>query len=1194
MPASPEPRWNFWIDRGGTFTDVIAQTPSGEMRIAKLLSVDPERYDDAAVAAIRDLTATPSGPLPALELRLGTTIATNALLERTGEPVLLAITRGFGDGLVIGTQDRPDIFARHIVRPPPLFADVVEIDERVTHEGDVLAPLDLSSARTALAAAHARGLRAIAIVLMHGYRHTAHEAALADLAQEIGFTQISVSHRVGALAKLVGRGDTSVVDAYLSPVLRRYVEGLEAALGGAEPLFMQSNGGLTPGHAFHGNDAVLSGPAGGIVGMAETSAHAGFCRVIGFDMGGTSTDVSLYAGRYERDNETIVAGARIRAPMLRIHTVAAGGGSICRYEDGRLAVGPASAGADPGPACYRRGGPLTITDCNVVLGKLQALHFPHVFGASRNEPLYAEASFARLREVARAMGGTAPEDIAESFIRIAVADMANAIRTISIARGHDVARFALACFGGAGGQHACLVAETLGIDTVLVHPLAGVLSAYGMGLADRRVLRERTLGMALSAETLPAIEREAAALAAEARTALIAQGLDAATIRTEATALVRTQGSDSSFDIALGPVETMTAAFTAAFRQRFGYADTGTLVVDMLRAEAVSAGAKDAGDTRPLAAASASPLETVEMWHEGARKPVPVFDRSGLATDASIPGPALIVDPVATTMVEPGWIATVDPDGVLILKRTAARTLAAIGTTRDPARLEIFAGMFMGLAEEMGAALRHSASSVNIRERLDFSCAVFAGDGSLIANAPHIPVHLGSMGESIRTIRRRRANDGRGIRRGDVYALNAPYDGGTHLPDITVIQPVFATHDSATPDFFVAARGHHADIGGISPGSMPPDSTRLDHEGIVFDNFLLVEDGLLRESETRALLASGPYPARNIDMNIADLAAQVAACARGTRGLLDACALYGAPVVCAYMGHVLDHAEDIVRRLIPTLSSGRFLYELDDGSVVQVAITVGSDATLDIDFTGTSPQRQTNFNAPVAVVRAAVLYVLRTLIDTPVPLNDGFLRPVTIRVPLGSMLNPGPEAAVVAGNVETSQVITDALFGALGALAGSQGTMNNFTFGNARHQYYETIAGGSGAGPGFDGTDAVQTHMTNSRLTDPEIMEARFPVLVESFAIRTGSGGVGAYRGGDGVVRRIRFREAMEAGILSNRRRIAPFGLAGGAPGALGINRIERADGSVETLGATASVEMAPGDLFIIETPGGGGFGSSA
>lgn len=1191
MPNTPTPLWRFWIDRGGTFTDVIAQTPSGDMRVVKLLSVDPEHYDDAAVAAIRDITGVATGALPPMDIRIGTTIATNALLERTGEPVLLAITRGFGDALIIGTQDRPDIFARHIVRLPPLFTDVIEIDERVTHEGEVLVPLDPSGARMALEAAFMRGLRAIAIVLMHGYRHTSHEAMLADLARKIGFTQISVSHDVGALAKLVGRGDTTVVDAYLSPVLRRYVDGLEAALGGVLPLFMQSNGGLTPGYHFRGKDAILSGPAGGIVGMAQTSARAGFERVIGFDMGGTSTDVSLYAGHHERDNESIVAGVRIRAPMLRIHTVAAGGGSVCRYGDGRLAVGPASAGADPGPACYRRGGPLTITDCNVVLGKLQARHFPNVFGSNRDEPIDVGAAFARLRDAAAAMGGGRIEEIAESFVRIAVADMANAIRSISIARGHDVGQFALACFGGAGGQHACLVAETLGIDTVLIHPLAGVLSAYGLGLADRREIRERTSGLALAATTLAKIEQEAASLVNNACAALVAQGIDPAGVTTNVTALVRTQGSDSSFEIALGSFAAMTAAFTTAFRQRFGYVDTGPLVIDMLRAEAVSAGTDDSNVKPLLPHETAPPLETVDMFLNGTPRMTPVFDRAGLAVGATIAGPALIVDPVATTMVEPGWSATVDPDGVLILKRTGVRNIAVISAERDPARLEVFAGMFMGLAEEMGAALRHSASSVNIRERLDFSCAVFDGTGSLVANAPHIPVHLGSMGESIRTILRRRTNDGRGIRRGDVYALNAPYDGGTHLPDITVIQPVFASDNRAAPDFFVAARGHHADIGGISPGSMPPDSTSIEQEGVIFDNVLLVEGGRLREAETRALLASGPYPARNIDMNIADLSAQVAACARGARGLTDACTLYGTDVICVYMAHVQDHAEEIVRHLIPILSSGRFAYEFDDGSVVQVAVTVGSDATLDVDFIGTSPQQPTNFNAPFAVVRAAVLYVLRALIGTAVPLNDGFLRPVTIRVPKGSMLNPRHPAAVVAGNVETSQVVTDALFGALGALAGSQGTMNNFTFGNARHQYYETIAGGSGAGPGFDGTDAVQTHMTNSRLTDPEILEARFPVLVERFAIRRGAGGTGLHNGGDGVVRRIRFREAMDAAILSNRRRVPPFGLAGGATGAPGINRVERTDGSIESLGATASVAMAPGDVFVIETPGGGGFG---
>ncbi len=1187
--------WQIWIDRGGTFTDVVALTPAGDMRIAKLLSVDPGRYDDAAVAAIRQLTDTPTGALQPLDIRIGTTIATNALLERTGEPVLLAITRGFGDALIIATQDRPDIFARQIVRPPPLFADVVEIDERVTHEGEVLLALNAEAARAAFTNAYARDLRAIAIVLMHGYRHPAHERALAAVALDIGFTQVSVSHDVSALAKLIGRGDTTVVDAYLSPVVRRYADTLENALGGAELLFMQSNGGLTPGRSFRGKDAILSGPAGGIVGMAQTSGRAGFDRVIGFDMGGTSTDVSLYAGHFERDNETIVAGVRIRAPMLRIHTVAAGGGSICTFADGRFAAGPASAGAVPGPACYRRGGPLTITDCNVVLGKVQAEHFPRIFGPRGDQPLDRDAALHRLNEISGAMADDrSPEAIAEAFVAIAVANMANAIRAISVARGHDVTRFALACFGGAGGQHACLVADALGIDTVLIHPLAGVLSAYGMGLADRRAVRERTIGVGLEDASFALIEQEAERLRMAATQELVSQNLDQSNIIVTVTAHVRTEAGESSFDVPLTDPEAMTTAFANAFRQRFGYAPSGRLVVDRLSAEAVVR-ASGVVATAKLSRQSAPPVGEAKVWLDNDWQCIPVFDRAGLASATTIAAPALIIDPVATTVIEPGWSATVDADGMLILRRADHRARAVITTTRDPARLEIFAGMFMGIAEEMGAALQHSAASVNIRERLDFSCAVFDGEGALIANAPHIPVHLGSMGASVQAILTRRRADGRGILRGDVYALNAPYDGGTHLPDITVIQPVFASPDRSAPDFFVAARGHHADIGGISPGSMPPDSISIDQEGVIFDNVLIVEDRQFREDEVRALLASGPYPARNIDQNITDLAAQIAACARGSRGLIEACAHYGGDVVTAYMGHLQDHAEAIVRRLIPTLAEGAFVCEMDNGAVIRVTVSINhATATMRIDFTGTSAQQPDNFNAPFAVVRAAVLYVLRTLIDATVPLNDGFLRPVTIHVPEGSMLNPRYPAAVVAGNVETSQIVTDTLFGALGALAASQGTMNNFTFGDDDYQYYETIAGGSGAGPGFAGTAAVQTHMTNSRLTDPEILEARFPVLVEQFAIRHGSGGAGAYVGGEGATRRIRFRKALRAGILSNRRRIPPFGLAGGDDGAPGINGVERADGSIETLTATADVDMQPGDVFVIETPGGGGYGPPA
>ncbi|MCW3837900.1 hydantoinase B/oxoprolinase family protein [Sphingomonas canadensis] len=1182
-------RWQFWVDRGGTFTDVVAVDPAGRMTTAKLLSEDPEHYDDAAVAAIRRLTGAGDGPLPPADIRIGTTIATNALLERKGEPVLLAITRGFADALAIATQDRPDIFARHIVRPAPLNVRTLEIDERVTHEGEVLRPIDLAAARAGLKAAYDAGLRAVAIALMHGYRHPAHEAALAALASETGFTQVSVSHETGALIKLVGRGDTAVIDAYLSPVLRRYVEGLAEALGGAAPLFMQSNGGLAAGRSFRGKDAILSGPAGGIVGMAETARAAGFDRVIGFDMGGTSTDVSLYAGRYERDNETIVAGARIRAPMLRIHTVAAGGGSVCGFADGRMRVGPDSAGAVPGPACYRRGGPLTVTDCNVALGKVQPDFFPAVFGSAGDAPLDRAASLARLEALA-AEAGMAPEAAAEGLVAIAVASMANAIKAISIARGHDVTRFALACFGGAGGQHACLVADALGIGTVMIHPLAGVLSAYGIGIAARREMRERTVELALDD---PALGEAAAALGDEARTALTAQGVAEEAIRIELTAHLRTMGSDSSIPVSLGSEEAMREAFGAAYRQRFGYDFRGTLLADMLQAEAIAEGGA-AVPLPPLPARSAPPVARVRCYLAGAWHDTPVYDRAALAAGAEVAGPALVSDPVSTTVIEPGWQAEVNGEGSLILTRSAAEPVAARSSSSagkpDPVRLEIFAGLFMAIAEEMGAALRHSASSVNIRERLDFSCALFDAEGALIANAPHIPVHLGSMGESIRTVIARRRADGRGIRPGDVYALNAPYQGGTHLPDITVIQPVFT--GGTAPAFWVAARGHHADVGGISPGSMPPASRSIEDEGVILDNVLLVEDGRLREAEIRAIFAAGPHPARNIDQNIADLAAQIAACARGAEGLRHACTEQGEAVVRAYMGHVQDSAEAAVRRLIPRLKSGSFACEMDSGATIRVAVTVGN-GTLDFDFAGTSAQQPDNFNAPLSVVRAAILYVIRTLVDEAVPLNDGFLRPVTIRVPEGCMLNPRYPAAVVAGNVETSQMVTDTLFGALGALAGSQGTMNNLTFGNARHQYYETIAGGSGAGPGFDGADAVQTHMTNSRLTDPEVLEARFPVLVEEFAIRRGSGGAGRWHGGDGAVRRIRFREAMHAGILSNRRRIAPFGLAGGADGLAGVNRIERTDGSVETLPATASAEMAPGDVFVIETPGGGGYGKA-
>ena len=1190
-------QWQFWIDRGGTFTDVVARDPQGVLHTAKLLSSDPERYADAAVEAIRRLTGAGDGPIPPCTLRIGTTIATNALLERKGEPVLLAITKGFRDAIRIGYQDRPDLFARRIDLPPPLHADVVEMDERLMQDGTILTPLDEVAAQAALQRGYDDGLRAVAIVLMHGYRYPAHEQALARIARQIGFTQISVSHEVAPLIKLVGRGDTVLADAYLSPVLRAYVDGLGEALGeDADMLFMQSNGGLTRGDLFRGKDAVLSGPAGGIVGLARTAEQAGFGEVIGFDMGGTSTDVSHYAGSYERDNEARVAGVRLRAPMMRIHTIAAGGGSICSVVDGRFRVGPESAGAVPGPACYRRGGPLTITDCNVMLGKVQPDFFPSLFGSNGDQPLDRDAVEARFADICaqvEAQTGRVmtAQEAAQGFIAVAVASMANAIKRISVARGHDVARYTLASFGGAGGQHACLVADALGMDRVMIHPLGGVLSAYGMGLADRRAVRERTLALPLDDAGADALTAAIAELAAQARADLPEAEQSETVLR------LRYDGTDSLFDVMLGDRAAMLADFEAQYQARFGYGGTGTVLVDMVRVEAIALTAEDMGKVATIATQAAAPLAQVML--AGAQ--APVFDRAGLALDSVVDGPALISDPVSTTVVEPGWRARLDAIGNLVLTRHAPRPAPAAddGTAVDPVRLEVMGGLFMAIAEEMGAALQHSASSVNIRERLDFSCALFDAAGNLVANAPHMPVHLGSMGESIRAVMRRRgigadgrAIDGRGMLPGDVYALNAPYDGGTHLPDVTVVMPVFVDETAPAPAFYVAARGHHADIGGISPGSMPPDSRSIEEEGIVLDNVLVVDQGRFLEGDLRTLLGVGRWPSRNVDQNIADLSAQIAACAKGAAELQRISGDYGADVVAAYMGHVQDQAEAAVRRLIDRLSDGHYRYAMDNGAEVVVNVTIDRAARgATVDFTGTSDQLPGNFNAPLSVARAALLYVVRTLVDEAVPMNDGCLKPMTLVVPEGSLLRPLYPAAVVAGNVETSQVVTDALFGALGVMAGAQGTMNNFTFGNARYQYYETISGGSGAGPDFDGADVVQTHMTNSRLTDPEILESRFPVLLEEFSIRAGSGGAGAHHGGNGGLRRIRFLEDMTAGILANRRSVPPFGLEGGAPGGLGRNWVERGDGRIEMLGATGSAQMAPGDVFVIETPGGGGFG---
>ncbi len=1187
-------KWHFWIDRGGTFTDVVALRPDGMAETAKLLSENPSQYDDAAVAAIRQLTGIAEGPLPPADIRIGTTVATNALLERKGEPVLLAITRGFGDALAIGTQERPEIFARKIVKPEPLPAEVLEVDERVGADGTVHHALDEEAARVAMQAAFDRGLRAIAIVLMHGWKFTAHEEKLARMAADVGFAEIAVSHRVSPLARLIGRADTTCVDAYLSPVLARYVEGLMAALGeGQAPLFMQSNGGLVAAEHLRGKDAILSGPAGGIVGMAETSKRAGFDRAIGFDMGGTSTDVSLFAGSYERDTDNRVAGVRVRSPMLRIHTVAAGGGSICSFDGARFLVGPESAGAQPGPACYRQGGPLTVTDCNLILGKLQSDHFPAVFGPDADQALDRTAALNRMQEVLKGVEEATGEEMsveqaAEGFIAIAVANMANAIRAVSVAKGHDMAHFALNCFGGAGGQHACLVADALGIETVLVHPLSGVLSAYGMGLADRSETREATLQLALSDCEADAIAGACSQLGEDAAEALHDQGIASGAIQLRQEPHIRPEGGDSTIAVPFGSLDEMREAFATEHRKRFGYETQAPLVIESLRVDAVSPTEHGGSLNFASGGSTVAPGTEVRCHMAGEGRKCPVIERSALLQGSVLTGPLLVIDPVATLVVEPGWQLDVREEGMLVLSRQGERQEERVSTEVDPVRLEIFGGLFMAIAEEMGGALQHSARSVNIRERLDFSCAIFDATGNLIANAPHMPVHLGSMGDSVRAVV---AKHGSTMRDGDAFALNAPYQGGTHLPDITVVRPVFVDGENM-PAFYTAARGHHADVGGIAPGSMPSDSTSIEEEGVVLDSVPLVQGGRFLAEELREALASGPYPARNVEQNLADLSAQVAACQRGATRLLEMAATYGADVVAAYMAHLLDYAEGAARKVLAKLSNGSRSVEFDDGAQIAVSITVDRAAgEAVIDFTGTSDQQPNNFNAPSSVVRAACLYAIRCLSDLPVPLNDGFLRPVIIRIPQGSMLAPAYPAAVVAGNVETSQMVTDALMGAMGAMAASQGTMNNFTFGDARHQYYETIAGGAGAGPGFDGADAVQTHMTNSRLTDPEILEMRFPVLLEEFAIRHGSGGQGQWHGGDGAIRRIRFLEPMQANVLSGRRKQAPFGLSGGGDGACGSNRIYRRDGSVEELAATSAVELEAGDVFAIKTPGGGGYG---
>ncbi|MFF3036448.1 hydantoinase B/oxoprolinase family protein [Streptomyces rubiginosohelvolus] len=1202
-------RWEFWIDRGGTFTDIVGRRPDGRLITRKLLSHDPGRYDDAAVAGIRLLLGLdPGEPVPAdrvAAVRMGTTVATNALLERRGEPTVLLITEGFRDALRIAYQNRPRLFDRHIVLPESVHERVIEVPGRIDAHGSTVRPLELGPVREQLRAAHAEGLRSAAVVLMHGYRHPAHERAVAEAAREAGFTQVSSSHEVSPLIRLVPRGDTTVVDAYLSPVLGRYVDEVAARLDGIRLMFLQSNGGLREAARFRGKDAVLSGPAGGVVGMVRTSQQAGHDRVIGFDMGGTSTDVSHYAGEFERELGTQVAGVRMRAPMMSIHTVAAGGGSVLHFDGSRYRVGPDSAGADPGPASYRRGGPLTVTDANVMLGRVQPAHFPAVFGADGGLPLDADHVRERFTELADEVGratGRRPDEaeVAAGFLEIAVLNMANAVKKISVQRGHDVTRYALTGFGGAGGQHVCAVADALGIDTVLVPPLAGVLSAYGIGLADATAMREQSVEEQLDAACRERVERLCAELADRTREALRADGVPDSAITTRARILLRYAGTDAALPVDLDTEAAMAEAFAAAHRARFGFTMDKPVVVETVSVEATGAtgatdttGTDDAADgSAPvtgsgLHAAAPPPADTVDLYAEGRWQRAPLHRRADLHVGATVTGPAIVAEDDATTVVDPGWQAEAAPTGHLVLTRSTPRPeRTAVGTRVDPVMLEVFNSLFMSIAEQMGVRLENTAHSVNIKERLDFSCALFDAEGNLIANAPHIPVHLGSMGESIKEVLRR--NEGT-LRPGDVYAVNDPYHGGTHLPDVTVVTPVF---DEGKLRFLVASRGHHAEIGGITPGSMPAFSRTIHEEGVLFDNWPLVRDGRLREEETRDLLASAPYPSRSPDTNLADLRAQIAANEKGIAELRRMTDQFGADVVDAYMGHVQGNAEESVRRIVAGLRDGHCRYETDSGAVIEVRLTVDRDArSAHLDFTGTSPQQPGNANAPRSVVMAAVLYVFRTLVGADIPLNSGCLKPLDVTIPPGSMLDPAYPAATVAGNVETSQAVTGALYGAIGGQAEGSGTMNNLTFGNDHVQYYETIASGSGAGDGFDGADAVQTHMTNSRLTDPEILEWRLPVRLESFAVREDGGGAGRWRGGHGVERRIRFLEPVTIALLSGHRRVPPYGADGGEPGALGEQYIERAGGEAVPLEGCDTAELEAGDVLVVRTPGGGGYG---
>lgn len=1188
-------KWDFWIDRGGTFTDIVARTPNGDLCAHKLLSENPESYPDAAIKGIRDLMGIGlEQPIPSQNIatvKMGTTVATNALLERKGDRVLLITNVGFADALDIGYQARPRLFDRHIQKPELLYDRVCEVPGRLLDDGTEEQALDVKAARAALQIAFNDGIRSVAIVFIHGYKHPGHERVVAEIARQVGFEQVSPSHEVSPLIKFVGRGDTAVVDAYLSPILRRYVDQVAAELDtkhtDLQLMFMMSSGGLTAAHLFQGRDAILSGPAGGIVGAVETSKLAGFDKIIGFDMGGTSTDVAHFAGDLEKDFETEVAGVRMRAPMMKIHTVAAGGGSLLTYDGSRYCVGPQSAGANPGPASYRRKGPLAVTDANVMLGKLQPDLFPAVFGPNQDERLDRDAVVSKFEEIARQSGAPCAEDVAEGFLKIAVENMANAVKKISVQRGYDITKYALTCFGGAGGQHACAVADALGMKTVIIHPFAGILSAYGMGLADIKAFRQTSIEQALDHDLWDMLNPLVAKLRKEALEELIEQGVNEKETTTRVTAHLKYAGTDTTLDVLLDSNEAMRSTFEKLHKEQFGFImPDAKLVMELLEVEAAGGSAGDIETPQPRATKLPEPMRATQFFSSGQWRNANVYARSELHPGQSVMSPAIIVEDIGTIIVEPGWRALVNEYGHIILaKDGAVEDKQSISKDADPVMLEVFNNLFMSIAEQMGVRLQKTARSTNIKERLDFSCAVFDHAGELIANAPHTPVHLGSMDRSVKSIISVHPH----MERGDVYVTNAPYNGGTHLPDITVVTPVFGIGDQ--PIFFVASRGHHADVGGIAPGSMTPRATTIEEEGVVLDNIALVKGGAFLDKEIRSVLGGGQYPCRNVDQNVADLKAQIAANEKGAAELLSMVNSFSLDVVRAYMGHVRDYAEECVRRVIATLKDGDAEVFFDQGCKIKVKLTIDPDErSATLDFTGTSDQQPDNFNAPEPVTRAAVLYTFRCMVDDNIPLNAGCMRPLNIILPENSMLTPTYPAAVVAGNVEVSQAVTDCLFQALGVLAGAQGTMNNFNFGNDDYQYYETICGGSGAGLGFDGTNAVHTHMTNTRLTDPEVLELRYPVVLETFQIRRGSGGKGQWCGGDGLNRTIRFLKPMDVSFLCGRRIVPPSGLNGGGDGAVGRNALRKGDGTISEIAGRSQIKVQKGDAVIIQTPGGGGF----